>query len=77
MLYGSSGMVAVINIIATNVIEFTSFLVGGHTVVDETFTKFKNILVMMFINTSCVIILTNFNIYGTSDAASVGKQNGL
>jgi hypothetical protein len=66
LLYGGAVMVAIINIIATNIFECTSFLIGGHTVVEETFTKFRNILIMMFINTSVVIVLVNFNIYGTS-----------
>jgi hypothetical protein len=62
-------MVSVINVVATNVFEYASFLIGAHTVVEETFVKFQSIMLMMFINTSVIIILVNFNAYGTANTS--------
>jgi ABC-type sugar transport system permease subunit len=43
MIYGSAILVSVINLLATNIIEYTAFLIGGHTVADEVLEKHDNI----------------------------------
>jgi hypothetical protein len=63
-------MVTVINILATNIFEYTAFLIGAHTVVEETYEKFINISFMMFVNTSVIIILVNMNAWGTSETVA-------
>lgn len=65
LTYGTSFMVSIINILVCSIFEKVAHLEAAHTQVEETWSQFYRVAIILYINTTVVILLVSFNLTAT------------